>query len=501
MRQLLAIARREIGAFFRSAMAPVVVTCFLLLTGLFFTLIVFGYSQLSAEAQRSGRLAEVVLNLADGVFQPLAVNISVFLIFLLPAVTMRLFAEEYRSGRYDLIMSWPVADHVWVLGKFAAAVAVMLTLVAGASAHIAAAAALGRIEIGPLLAAGLGLLLAATLNAAWGVFFSTLLPYQVVAYILTFGFLLLLHAIGGLEPHLPGALGRLASQSVPSRALPPFLARHHRQPGLYYFLAWTGLGLAAAAASLGGRRLAGAGRLARWSPVVVSAALLLVVGALVERHAWSADLTSNRRFSPAPQTVRIMQYLRSEVHVYAFYQRLDPRRAAAEVLLSAFADRSGRFRYEFIDPDRDLALVERYRVTTGGTVIVEVEGRQRTLLQPRRGVPRQRDLPPGHRHAAGHLLRGRTRRAPARQRRSQRLQRSGAGRCSRRATNCASCCWSTSRWCPPTRRRSCWRPPRPICRRPNWRRCAAMSVTADRAWRCWIPARRPAWPPGSPGTT
>ena len=382
MRQLLAIARREIGAFFRSAMAPVVVTCFLLLTGLFFTLIVFGYSQLSAEAQRSGRLAEVVLNLSDGVFQPLAVNISVFLIFLLPAVTMRLFAEEYRSGRYDLIMSWPVADHVWVLGKFAAAVAVMLTLVAGASAHIAAAAALGRIEIGPLLAAGLGLLLAATLNAAWGVFFSTLLPYQVVAYILTFGFLLLLYAIGGLEPHLPGALGRLAA----NLSLPGHFHRFSRgiidSRDIYYFLAWTGLGLAAASASLGGRRLAGAGRLARWLPVVVSAALLLVVGVLVERHAWSADLTSNRRFSPAPQTVRIMQDLRAEVRVYAFYQRLDPRRKAAEVLLSAFGDRSGRFRYEFVDPDRDLALVERYRVTSGGTMVVEVDGRQRTLFNP-----------------------------------------------------------------------------------------------------------------------
>ncbi|MHB8080512.1 MAG: Gldg family protein, partial [Candidatus Krumholzibacteriia bacterium] len=382
MRQLLAIARRETGAFFRSAMAPVVVTCFLLLTGLFFTLIVFGYSQLSAEAQRSGRLAEVMLNLADRVFQPLAVNISVFLLFLLPAVTMRLFAEEYRSGRYDLIMTWPVAEHVWVLGKFTAAMAVMLTLVAGAGAHIAAAGALGRIESGPLLAAGLGLLLAATVNAAWGVFFSTLLPYQVVAYILTFGFLLVLYSIGGLEPHLPGALGRLAADLDLTRHFARFSRGIIDSRDLYYFLAWTGLGLAAASASLGGRRLAGAGRLARWTPVVVAAALLLVVGALVERHAWSADLTSNRRFSPAPQTVRIMQDLRADVHVYAFYQRLDPRREPATVLLTAFADRSRRFHYEFIDPDRDLALVERFHVASGGTMVVEADGRARTLFNP-----------------------------------------------------------------------------------------------------------------------
>lgn len=382
MRQLLAIARRETGSFFRSAMAPVVVTCFLLLTGLFFTLIVFGYSQLSAEAQRSGRLAEVVLNLSDGVFQPLAVNISVFLIFLLPAVTMRLFAEEYRSGRYDLIMSWPVADHVWVLGKFAAAVAVTLVLVAGASAHLAAGAAFGHLESGPLLAAGLGLLLAATLYAAWGVFFSTVLPYQVVAYILTFGFLLLLYAIGGLEPHLPGALGRL----VANLALPVHFQRFSRgivdSRDVYYFLAWTGLGLTAASASLGGRRLAGARRLARWTPTVVSAALLLVVGILVARHPWSADLTSNRRFSPAPQTVNILRDLRADVRVHAFYQRLDPRRKGTEVLLSAFADRSGRFRYDFVDPDRDLALVERYRITAGGTLVIEAAGRQRTLVNP-----------------------------------------------------------------------------------------------------------------------
>ena len=150
MRGLGAICGREVRSFFRSAMAPVVLTVFMLLTGFFFSNTMFTYSELSLTTMKSGAAVNALLTLADGVFQPLAVNMSVFLLFVLPAVSMRLFAEEYRSGRYDLVMSYPVADHVWVLGKFLSVAAAALVMVALSGAYFIVAFTLGGAEFGPL---------------------------------------------------------------------------------------------------------------------------------------------------------------------------------------------------------------------------------------------------------------------------------------------------------------------------------------------------------------
>ena len=115
MRQLRAIVSRETGAFFKSAMAPMVLTGFLVTVGIFFTIFLYGYSDMSLAALQSPRSGNY-MNLAEGLFRPMVSNSIFFLLFLMPAITMRLFASEFRSGRFDLIASWPVPDHVWVVG-------------------------------------------------------------------------------------------------------------------------------------------------------------------------------------------------------------------------------------------------------------------------------------------------------------------------------------------------------------------------------------------------
>ena len=110
MRQLRAIARREIGAFFHSAMAPAVLTGFLVAVGLFFTLLACRLQRPVADGHAEPAGSGNYLNLAEGLFRPLVAIMTFFLLLLMPAVTMRLFAPEYRSGRCDLIASWPVPD-------------------------------------------------------------------------------------------------------------------------------------------------------------------------------------------------------------------------------------------------------------------------------------------------------------------------------------------------------------------------------------------------------
>ncbi len=382
MRALRAIAGRETAAFFHSAMSPVVVTGFLALAGFSFVNVLFDYAELSRSALASGQQVSATLNLSLGVFQPLVSNMAVFLVFMLPAVTMRLFAEEYRSGRYGLMMTYPVADHVWILGKFAAALGVGLVLVAGTGVFFAVTGFLGHPEAGPLISACVGLVLAVALMSAWGVFFSTLLPYQVVSYILSFAFLMFMMTVANLEPHLPASLAPLADRLSLSNHFLRFARGLIDTRDVIYFASWIALGLTAASASLGGRRLAGARRLGRWAPVLVLVLLLLVLDVISTRSPHTLDLTRNKRFSLAPQTVRVLDALDVDIHITAFYQRLDPSRKAAEIMLSSFYDRSDRISYEVVNPDVELSRVQQMGVTTARAVVVEGADRRRELLDP-----------------------------------------------------------------------------------------------------------------------
>ena len=382
MRALRAIAGRETAAFFHSAMAPVVVTGFLLLAGFAFVNVILDYAEISKSALASGQAVSGVLNLSEGVFLPLATNLVVFLVFVMPAVTMRLFAEEFRSGRYGLVMTYPVADHVWVLGKFAAAMGAGLVLLAGTAVYFAVTGFLGHPEAGPLVSACLGLVLATALMSAWGVFFSTLLPYQVVSYVLGLAFLMFLTTVSNLEPHLPAPLAPLAERLSLSTHFLRFARGLIDTRDVVYFAAWIALGLGAATASLAGRRLAGGRRLGRWVPVLVLALLLLVLDAIAVRAPHALDLTRNKRYSLAPQTAQVLDALDVDVRITAFYQRLDPGRKAAEVMLASFRDRSVRVSYEVVNPDVELTRVQEMGVTTARAVIVEGAGRRRELLDP-----------------------------------------------------------------------------------------------------------------------
>lgn len=384
MRRLGAIAGRETGAFFHSAMAPVALGGFLVLTGLFFTFFLLGFSELSL--QQTGGGAEVALNLSERVFQPLVGDVAIFLLFLLPAVSMRVLSGEYRSGRYDLLASYPVADHVWIVGKWLSVMAVAALLIAGAGAYVGITAWLGSPEPGPPVAAGLGLLLLAGAFAAWGVLFSALFQYQLISYFLSFAFLFIMFALSNAEPFLPPAVAPILNEVAWGEHFARFTRGVVDSRDVWFFLAWTALGLSAGTAVLAGRRLAGRLRPLLWLPTLVLAVLLTLLQVLVVRHPLSLDLTSNRRYSLAPQTEQVLASLERPVRVLAFYERLDPTRRPLEVLLRSLHDRSRKIDFLIVDPIREATLVEQYGVTSPRTVVVEMGDKRTTILQPGEGA-------------------------------------------------------------------------------------------------------------------
>ncbi len=381
-RALRAIARREAGSFLRSAVSPTAAVAFLLLTGISFVNILLEYDALSRSALSSGQTVREGFTLTAGVVQPLVTSMVLFLMFVMPAITMRLFAEEYRSGRYGLLMTYPVSEPVWVLGKFAAACLLGLGLLVAACANLLMLSSLAAPDLGGLAAALLGLVLATAMMASWGVFFSTLLPYQIVSYILSFAFLTLLFTAGNLEPYLPDALAPLATRL----SMPEHFARFARGAvdvrDILYFLAWTALGLAASSAALAGRRLAGARRAARWATPLALAALLVVLDLAAARAPLVWDWTRDRGNSLSPQTERVLEVLDQDVEVTAFYQPLDPRRRVVEALLTAMRDRMPSLTARVFDPETDLARVQEYGVTTERSIVVTCGERRRSLLDP-----------------------------------------------------------------------------------------------------------------------
>ncbi|MCG8477321.1 MAG: hypothetical protein MI784_17785, partial [Cytophagales bacterium] len=211
MRQLRAIVGREVGSFFHGAIAPVVLTAFLVAVGLFFTIFVLSYSELSETALQSARSGNY-LNLAEGLFRPLVSNMTLFLLLLMPAVTMRLLAPDVRSGRWPLVASWPVPDTTWVLGKWLAAVTVAVLVILASGAYFGVVAVLGEPEPGPVVAAWTGLLLLSAALAAWGLLSSALFSHQIVAYFLAFAWSMFLFMVGALARFLPGLGGDIAHE-------------------------------------------------------------------------------------------------------------------------------------------------------------------------------------------------------------------------------------------------------------------------------------------------
>ena len=198
--------------------------------------------------------------------RPLFSNISVILLLLMPLVTMRLFAEERRSGTIELLLTYPVRDGAVLSGKYLAALALYATMLGLTLLYPAIVAYFARLEWGPVLTGYLGLLLMGAAFLAVGVFASSLTENQIVAAIVTFGILLIFWIIGwGADS--PAARWAGAAAPVDHRAQRHFAKGVLDTKDVLYYLNFTVLALFLTCARSrrgGGRADAASGRLGRY---------------------------------------------------------------------------------------------------------------------------------------------------------------------------------------------------------------------------------------------
>ena len=185
-----------------------VFTIFLLIGGYFFYSIFAFFTLASMQSAMNPQMARD-LNVTDSVMRPLFSNISVILLLLMPLVTMRLFAEERRSGTIELLLTYPVRDGAVLAGKYLAALVLYAIMIGLTLLYPGIVVYFARLEWGPVLTGYLGLLLMGATFIAVGVFASSLTENQIVAAITTFGALLIFWILGWSADYAGGTAGRV----------------------------------------------------------------------------------------------------------------------------------------------------------------------------------------------------------------------------------------------------------------------------------------------------
>jgi ABC-2 type transport system permease protein len=190
MRNIWTICRRELYAYFVSPIAWVLLTIFAFLSGVFTYIISASFVRFSLEGQMSGQSAP--MNVNEQVIAPLFSNIAVVGLFLIPLISMRLFAEEKRQGTIELLITSPVHDLEIILGKWLASVIMYCALLAVLAADYSFLFMYGNPDWKPVATGFLGIVLQGACLLAFGAFISTLTRNQIVAGAVGFALALVL---------------------------------------------------------------------------------------------------------------------------------------------------------------------------------------------------------------------------------------------------------------------------------------------------------------------
>ena len=193
MKRVPTVAWRELRSLFVSPVAYVLMSLFAVLAGLFFILGVAAFNAWVLQLQQYQAFDQLEkINLSDHLVANYYDSIGVVLLFLVPGITMGLFAAEKTNGTQELLLTSPLTIWDVVLGKFAAGAAFIGILVAMVAAFPGLLFVYGDPELGKTLTGLLGLLLVGWTYVAIGAFASSVTRSQVVSFLIAFVLLLCL---------------------------------------------------------------------------------------------------------------------------------------------------------------------------------------------------------------------------------------------------------------------------------------------------------------------
>lgn len=164
MSKVINIFVKEFKSYVISPIAYIVISIFLIITGWFFFSTFFLYGQ--SEMRNFFSLLPVIFS------------------FIIPAVTMRLFSEEFNTGSYEMILTMPVSSRGIIIGKFLAASVFVAVMIVPTLLYSICITFLGDLDWGPVLGGYAGAILLGAAFSAIGLFASSLTRNQIIAFII-----------------------------------------------------------------------------------------------------------------------------------------------------------------------------------------------------------------------------------------------------------------------------------------------------------------------------
>jgi ABC-2 type transport system permease protein len=253
MRNVLAIAKKELNIYFTTPLAYAMFAVMAVLTSYFFIAAVLQFLERSMMAMQMPQYMDASrLNLTDYVIAPVVANTAVILVFVAPFLSMRLLAEEKRQRTFELLMTAPVRPLEIVLGKYLAGLTILAVTVALTLIHpiilsffagSAGSGGSGGIEWQTTLAAYLGLLLWGGAAIAIGMFISALTDSQAVAAIISILLLLILWLAKWMAQGADGSVRDMLTFLSAQDHLIPFVRGIFDLKDLTYYLSLIVLGI------------------------------------------------------------------------------------------------------------------------------------------------------------------------------------------------------------------------------------------------------------------
>ncbi len=212
MRNILAVAGKELRTYFHSPIAYLVMTVYAGMCGFFFYSFTATFVIQSFRMMQMGGMGAPSMSLNEYIIRPLFQGVlTVVLLLLLPLVSMRLYAEEKRSGTIELLLTSPLTDLEIILGKFLGALALFSVLVVLTFLYIGLLFLYGNPNAKPLLAHALGFFLFGGALLSLGMWISTFTKNQIIAGSVSLAFFLVLYVLDWVNAYSFSTTGRVMS--------------------------------------------------------------------------------------------------------------------------------------------------------------------------------------------------------------------------------------------------------------------------------------------------
>ncbi|MBL8023455.1 MAG: ABC transporter permease subunit [Elusimicrobia bacterium] len=228
------LTKKEWKESFNSPMPYIVLVLFFLLQGWFFTSSLF----LGGQAN------------LDSFFGTLPLMLGIFV----PALTMRLFSEEFKTGTIETLATLPLDDAEIVMGKYGAILSIWLIMVLFSLPYFGILIALGPPDFGQMAGGFFGTILLGAFYGSLGLLASSFTRSQVVGFLLGFLFCFAFFMVGQAADYMPGVPGQLLSFLGVNRHFEGFLKGVVDTRDILYFLSGTFLALTGTLASFNARR-------------------------------------------------------------------------------------------------------------------------------------------------------------------------------------------------------------------------------------------------------